>query len=49
MYKLKKEEAFDKWLSSKQNVHKEIYTEKNKIAAANAVIKAKNERWDKIC
>jgi hypothetical protein len=35
-----KKEAFDKWLSSKQDVHKEIYKEKKKIAA-KAVIKTK--------
>jgi hypothetical protein len=43
-----KKEAFDKWLRSKQEVHKEIYKEKKKIAA-KAVIKTKNEMWDKAC
>jgi hypothetical protein len=43
-----KKEAFDEWLSSKQVVHKEIYNEEKKIAA-KAVIKAKNEMWDKTC
>jgi hypothetical protein len=42
-HKIKKE-AFDKWLSSKQDIHKQIYKEKN---AAKSVIKAKNEMWDK--
>lgn len=37
-----------KWLTSKQDVHKEIYTEKEKTIA-KAVIKAKNEMWDKTC
>jgi hypothetical protein len=35
-----KKESFDKWLTSKQDVHKEIYKDKKKIAA-KAVIKAK--------
>jgi hypothetical protein len=33
-------EAFDKWLSSKQDVHKDIYKEKKKNAA-KAAVKAK--------
>jgi hypothetical protein len=41
-----KKEAFDKWLSSKQEVHKEIYKKKKKIAA-KAVRKAKNKMWNK--
>jgi hypothetical protein len=32
----------------KQDLHKEIYEDKNKILA-NAVIKAKNKMWDKTC
>jgi hypothetical protein len=39
-HKIKKE-AFDEWLSSKQDIHKQIYREKKKNAA-KAVIKAKN-------
>lgn len=37
-----------KLLTSKQDVRKEIYTEKKKTIA-KAVIKAKNEMWYKIC
>jgi hypothetical protein len=42
-------EASDNWLRSRQDLHKEIYKEKQK-AAAKALIKAKNkEMWNETC
>jgi hypothetical protein len=40
-----RKEAFDEWLSSKQDAHEEIYKEEKKIAA-KALIKAKNKMLD---
>jgi iron uptake system EfeUOB component EfeO/EfeM len=47
MYQLKKERSVQ-WLSSKQDVRKEIYKEKKKITE-KAVMKATNGMWDKTC
>jgi hypothetical protein len=44
MYKLKK----DRRLSSKQDIHKEIYKDKNRIAA-KVVIEPKQKMWDRTC
>jgi hypothetical protein len=43
-----KDEAFDKWLSSKQDLHKSVYKGKKTIVVV-ALIKAETETWDTTC